>query len=229
MYFLKWDYDDIYPSCSVVYYPEPYYNEKEIIEEKEKVQRLKELCEVFNGIVKKIKENGFSELCPQEYKDPIESYPFYYFAKQKEINNIVDIECSRIVGANWANQPKELRGNYPKPTKLWNLLIAYLNLNEDLKNSKDRIPPIPVYKIMDDYFCDEGNHRLYAARLLGFKTIKAKVFEYDYLTFLEESSICQIGKTYYLLSNKNNSIYCEINNKDVEEYNKIKETLLGIK
>lgn len=82
---------------------------------------------------------------------------------------------------------------------------------------------------MDDYFCDEGNHRLYVARLLGFKTIKAKVFEYDYLTFLEESSICQIGKTYYLLSNKNNSIYCEINNKDVEEYNKIKETLLGIK
>jgi hypothetical protein len=187
MYYLKWNYEENFlPTCFVWYEQELYENEKEVEEERQTVQGLQELCEVFNGVTKDINKNGFPDLCPPNYKNSQGTYPFYYYAKTKELG-IIDVPCDKIAGDNWANLPKEMRDHYPKPRKFRDLLVGYLNLNEELKHTKESIPPIKVSKVMDDYFCDEGNHRLYVSRLLGFETIKAEVVEYDYLTLLKES------------------------------------------
>lgn len=188
VYFLKWNYDGVLSTCSVVYELEPYFDRIEFRKEEQKVQRLQELCEVFNEIAERINQNGFPNLCPKNHKDPYETYPLFHLAKCRHIG-VMEVRCNAIVGGNWANRPEALQEGYPKPRKLQDLLVGYLNLNEKLKDTKSLIPPIPVYKIMDDYFCEEGNHRLYATRLLGFKTIKAEVMEYDYISFLKETRL----------------------------------------
>lgn len=230
MYYLRWHFtEQPLPTCSVYYEQEPYLSVSEQNEEKLTVERLRESCGVFNQFVEDINKNGFPDLCPINWKHPTKEYPLHYFAPQKELGTI-KIECDKIVGGNWANMPPGMRGNYPKPRKFWNLLAGYLNLNDTIHNTRDKIPAIPVYKIMDDYFCDEGNHRLYVSRILGFKTIKAEVVEIDYYTFLKNSYVYKdtVFSERYIAYPDNRTgriqLY-EIDEDEIQQYQKLKEQL----
>ena len=230
MYFLSWDYEKDLPTCSVFYEKESYLSKTQQQEEEQVVNRLKELCEVFNSITEQINQNGFPDLCPSNYKYPEKEYPLYCLAPEKNIG-IIEIECDKIIGGNWANIPfAEINGGYPKPRKFVDLLRGYLNLNDQLKNTRDSIPPIPVYKIFDDYFCDEGNHRLYVSRLLKFETIKAEVLEFDYFTFLQNSYLHTTSLLTYLaypVGEKGYTQLNEINADEIEQYKKLKEKYKG--
>jgi hypothetical protein len=230
MYFLSWNYEKLLPTCSVCYEKESYLSVTEQQEEEQIVRRLKELCEVFNSITEQINQNGFPDLCPVNYKYPEREYPLYSLAPQKDIG-IIEIECDKIIGGNWANMPfAEIKGDYPKPRKFVDLLKGYLNLNDQLKNTRDSIPPIPVYKIFDDYFCDEGNHRLYVSRLLKFETIKAEVLEFDYLAFLQNSYLHETSMQTYIAYPVKENGYAqlnEININEVHQYKKLKEKYKG--
>lgn len=192
MYWLEWhtniNNNDILPTCIVHYEQEPYLSEEEQRKEEQIVQRLKEAANIFNEITTKINKEGFPDLCPPNWKDPYKEYPLFVFAHYKELG-VLEIECDRIVGGNWANFPPELRGPYPHTGKFWSLLAGFLNLSDEDENTRDKIPLIPVFKIFDDYFCEEGNHRLYVSRCLGLKAIKAEVIEYDYYSLLTKSFI----------------------------------------
>lgn len=51
-------------------------------------------------------------------------------------------------------------------------------------------PPIDVYKIGDVYFVEDGNHRVSAARTLGYETIEASVIEFvDQVDLQPEDSL----------------------------------------
>ena len=82
---MKWNYDGVLPTCSVVYELEPYFDRIEFRKEEQKVQRLQELCEVFNEIAERINQNGFPNLCPKNHKDPYETYPLFHLAKCRHI------------------------------------------------------------------------------------------------------------------------------------------------
>lgn len=40
---------------------------------------------MFNGVTKDINKNGFPDLCPPNYKNSQGTYPFYHYAKTKEL------------------------------------------------------------------------------------------------------------------------------------------------
>lgn len=66
----------------------------------------------------------------------------------------------------------------------------FLPLKEDLKErwkkvyraflkaelSGDKIPPLSLYRIGNDYFVKDGNHRISVARILGYTSLDAEVF-----------------------------------------------------
>lgn len=229
MYFLHWDFSDgkLLPACLVHYEQESYLSQEERINEEQTVERLKELAGIFNKIITEINENGFPDLCPPNWKQPEKEYPLFHLASQKDLG-VLDVECDKIVGGNWANLPPQLRGPYPKPRKFWNLLAGFLNLTDQDKNIRNKIPEISVYKIFDDYFCDEGNHRLYVSRYLGLKTIKARVVEYDYHSFLKRSYVKKdhnLSWTYIAVldTETGNTYLYDIDENAVKQYLKLKE------
>lgn len=229
MYFLSWDYEKNLPTCSVFYEKESYLSQTEQQEEERVVSRLKELCEVFNSITGQINKNGFPDLCPTNYKYSEREYPLYCLVPQKNLG-IFDIECDKIIGGNWANMPLAEVSGYPKPRKFTDLLMGYLNLNDHLRNTRDNIPPIPIYKIFDEYFCDEGNHRLYVSRILKFKTIKAEVLEFDYLAFLQNSYLHTTPLQDYIAYPISEDRYASLNDvsaDEIQQYIKLKEKYKG--
>lgn len=122
-------------------------------------------------------------------------YPMFTYAPY-EIKNNRRIPIDKIYGDNWAFQNKENRGSYPYSNKLDSLFRGYTRKNNSWGiYANKKIPPVPVVKIFDDYFLDEGNHRLYLSKLLGRKTIVADVVEYDYEYFLKNSFIKTFGNT----------------------------------
>jgi len=65
------------------------------------------------------------------------------------------------------------RTGYPKINNLATILSGMLWKRSALGGSI--IPHVPLIRINGEYYAQEGNHRIYAARLLGRKTQKAKV------------------------------------------------------
>ena len=229
MFFLEWNFEKMLPSCSVCYEPESYLSQTEQQDEQHKVSRLQELCEVFNALTEKINQDGFPDLCPADYKIPEKSYPLYTLAPHRRLG-VMEVECQKIIGGNWANLPHSANPNYPKPRKVTDLLTGYLNLNDDFKDTRSQIPPIPVFKIFDDYFCDEGNHRLYVSRLLQFKSIKAEVIEIDYLSFLKNSfqykdTVFSGSYIAYAKEEPNHQLF-EVTEEEINQYKKLKEQYL---
>lgn len=184
MYFLRWKFEDdvLLPYCEVEYEEESYLDVNLQQKEHHAVTRLRDLSEIFNDISERINKKGFPDLCPPHYKILEEAYPLFYKAKSEKLG-VLELDCDKIIGGNWANLPQAECPGYPKARKVWDLLVGYLNMNERLEKTEENIPPIPVFKIKEDYFCREGNHRLYVSRLLGRKTIKANVVELDYTPF----------------------------------------------
>ncbi|MGB9812387.1 MAG: hypothetical protein ACPLVF_01945 [Thermovenabulum sp.] len=149
------------------------------------------------------------------------------------LRRIEEVPCERILGNGWANIPlEEVRGSYPKPSKVFRVLIGYLNLNSECRDTRNNMQPIPVYKIFDEYFCEEGNHRLYVARLLGLPKIKAEVYEIDYTEFLGKSKIFNYGGGYYIgvLKDNNDSYFLyPVDKEQAENYIKLKNGTKSLK
>ena len=78
----------------------------------------------------------------------------------------------RTCGASYAELAR-----LPKGKKLVKALEYILGL-------KDNYQPIVLEQIEQEFFVKVGNHRLYAARLLGLKEITAQVIVYDYNSLL---------------------------------------------
>lgn len=178
MYFLDWSCSRALGRFSVVYHVEPHLSPERLEIEKGEVIKLKKRVEIYNEIAERIDREGFLDLCPENYKDPDIHYPLYMFTKMTFLG-VRDIPLDRILGDNWSNIPMTEYTGYPKPRKLMRLLRCHLEL-EEKGNPRDKLPPIEVYKIFDEYYTMEGNHRIYTSRLLGLQTIHAEVYECDY-------------------------------------------------
>lgn len=197
MFYIEWIPNGIIGKYKLVYEKEDYLTQEEIEYENKCVGKLKKQIGIYNRISEEINKNGFPNLSPSNYKNPTIEYPCFVFAPSINLG-IQEVPVYKIIGSNWANLPKTQAPNYPKPRKVREILKGYLNINEKLKNTADNMKPIPVYKIFDEYFCDEGNHRLYVSRLLKKSTIKAEVVEFDYKNFLLNSNLCHTNFGYYI-------------------------------
>jgi len=131
------------------------------------------------------------------------------------------IPIDKIYGDNWAFQSKKDRGSYPYRSKLESLFKGYTGKGNVFYKGKP-IPPVPVVKIFDKYYLEEGNHRLYICKLLNRKTILADVMEYDYKYFLENSHLESFRNIPHIVYE--NNVYM-IDEKMKENYLKLKDVL----
>lgn len=150
------------------------------------------LCErakEYNALSERIDQIGrLPNLAPAKFYTD-EDFPLWMLSDMQCVG-IREIPCDQIVGTNWANLPDELiHGPYPKHGKLRRLLAGYLNLNPEGRDTASEIPPFPLYHVLDFYFHNEGNHRLYASRLLGRPTVKVELWESNYLEMLRTASL----------------------------------------
>lgn len=76
---------------------------------------------------------------------------------------IIWINPRQCVGRGWLFLDDRSEG-HPKPYKLVGPLLGMV----------DKIPPIPAEKAGEFYYCGDGNHRIYAAYLLG-RMVQAQV------------------------------------------------------
>ncbi|MDD2430174.1 MAG: 4Fe-4S binding protein [Firmicutes bacterium] len=99
------------------------------------------------------------------------------YAKEKVVARrnlgVLEVDLIKIVGSvgRWRDFDRkfQLQTNH-SPMRLRSIEAAMITGKE--------LPPIELYKIKDDYYIVDGNHRVAAARRLGWKKIKARVTEY---------------------------------------------------
>lgn len=99
------------------------------------------------------------------------------YAKEKVVARrhlgVLDINLDRIVGSvgRWRDFDRKFQiQTTHSPIRLRSIEAAMITGKE--------LPPIEVYKIKDDYYIVDGNHRVAAAKRLGWRKIKARVTEY---------------------------------------------------
>lgn len=129
------------------------------------------------------------------YSDILRDYPYYTKAPSKDIG-IVNINIRNIKGDNWAFQSKKEMLHYPYKTKLRDIGLWYIN-NQTVHGRKE-LPPVPVFKIFDEYYLMEGNHRFYLSNFLNRKTIRAICTEFDYKSFMDRHQLVYIKDAPYL-------------------------------
>ncbi len=86
---------------------------------------------------------------------------------------VLEVELDKIVGSvgRWRDFDRKFQiQTTHSPIRLRSIEAAMITGKE--------LPPIELYKIKDDYYIVDGNHRVAAARRLGWKKIKARVTEY---------------------------------------------------
>ena len=103
----------------------------------------------------------------EEVKDKLE----IWFARDLGIQNVL---IDSIVGSE---------GRYHAFTR------SFLPLQEDLRErwknidqireSRQDLPPVELYKVSNAYFVKDGHHRISVARVKGAKYIEARVYEYQ--------------------------------------------------
>lgn len=166
-------------------------------------------------------ENGdFPEIDCHKYVDFYKKFPLFQFSKITVLKNI-HVPVEAIYGDNWAFQSKGERGHYPSATKLRSLLSGYTNVSNDYWTKE--IPPVPIHKIFDKYYLDEGNHRLYLSKLLGRDTLLSDVYEYDYASLAKTSKLEVFGSDRYIIL-KNSSIY-PVDGEEAKEFQSHKSLL----
>lgn len=144
-------------------------------------------------------------------------YPLFVFAPYT-IKEKIRIPIGKIYGDNWAFQSKRDRGSYPYSNKLDSLFKGYTGRKSYIYK-KNSVPPVPVAKILDNYYLEEGNHRLYISKLLNRKTIIADVIEYDYKYLLKNSHLELFWDIPHIVFK--NKAY-QINDELKENYTKLK-------
>ncbi|HHY20007.1 MAG TPA: 4Fe-4S binding protein [Firmicutes bacterium] len=86
---------------------------------------------------------------------------------------VLEVDLDKIVGSvgRWRDFDRKFQiQTTHSPIRLRSIEAAMITGKE--------LPPIELYKIKDDYYIVDGNHRVAAARRLGWKKIKARVTEY---------------------------------------------------
>lgn len=156
----------------------------ERMKEQELYRTLCERAEQYNALAERIDRMGrLPNLAPARFYTD-DDFPLWNLSEMRYVG-ICELPCDQIAGTNWANMPDELIGGpYPKHAKTRRLLAGYLNLNEEGRDTASEIPPFPVYRVLDVYLNEEGNHRLYVSRLLGRPTVKVELYESNYLEML---------------------------------------------
>lgn len=86
------------------------------------------------------------------------------------------------------------------------------------------LPPIILYKIKDDYFVYDGNHRVSVAKFLNFKVIEAEVIEFLVSKDTKENVIYREKFNFDKNTGIDNIFFTETNQyerliKEIEEYN----------
>ena len=140
--------------------------------------------------------DSFPEVDCHKYVDFYKKFPLFQFAKITVLKNVM-VPIDDIYGDNWAFQNKNERGRYPSATKLRSLLSGYTKVNNDYWEKE--IPPVPIHKIFDKYYLDEGNHRLYLSKLLGMNTLLSDVYDYDYKSLVQSSKLDVFGTDHYII------------------------------
>lgn len=143
--------------------------------------------ELENKLMEWQETGEYPEIDLDKFVDFYSAYPLFTLAPCI-IKNSKKIAIDKIYGSNWAFQNKQNRGNYPCSNKLNSLFYEYTKRNKKPMYRR-QIPPVPIVKIFDKYFLDEGNHRLYICKLLNRKFILADVAEYNYKYFLDHSCL----------------------------------------
>ena len=85
----------------------------------------------------------------------------------------MEVEVDKIVGSvgRWRDFDRKFQlQTTHSPMRLRSIEAAMITGKE--------LPPVDLYKIKDEYYIVDGNHRVAAARRLGWKRIKARVTEY---------------------------------------------------
>lgn len=162
--------------------------------------------------------NDFPAFDTDKYVDFYLEFPLYSIAPYVIKRNCM-IAIDKIYGNNWAFEPKEKRGSYPRYSKLDSLLRGYTRTANTYFKNKN-IPPVPLVKILGNYYLDEGNHRLYMSKLLGRKTLLADVIDVDYKYFLQNSYLKEFPYGFCIVYE--NSLY-EVSDIEAKNYIKLKE------
>lgn len=170
---------------------------------------LKELTQVprndwdslYNLLHQKARDRELPLLLPPVTHNSYRRWPMWTLADREE-QLIRRVMLDKIVGDNWANDQD--REGYPKINKLATILAGML-WRMPAWGSKS-IPPVPLILINGEYYAQEGNHRIYAARLLNRVTIKARVRNIKYNKMLSRSELVNFAGIPYLLVKKDDSI-----------------------
>ena len=91
----------------------------------------------------------------------------------RKLLGIEDIRVDQIIGT--LNRTTDFDSQF-RPLKKHNM-DRWINIY--ILFEQDGWPPIIVHKVGDEYFVEDGHHRVSVARSLGVDFIEAKVWEYE--------------------------------------------------
>jgi hypothetical protein len=90
----------------------------------------------------------------------------------RKLSGVMDIQIDQIIGT--LNRDSDFDNKFRPLGE--HLLDRWVNIFINL--NRDSWPPILVHKIGDQYFVEDGHHRVSVARSVGMLFIQAEVWEY---------------------------------------------------
>jgi len=96
-----------------------------------------------------------------------------------------DISVSQITGS--VGRDEDFDSKF-RPLKK-HLRDRWVNVYAMFQN--DQVPPIQVFKVGNDYYVEDGHHRVSVAHTIGQLTIRAQVWEFPAKAKKPERIICQ--------------------------------------
>lgn len=103
--------------------------------------------------------------------------------RTKRFLGLQTINLYQITGS--VNKPSEFDSSF-RPRKR-HLLDRWVNIY--ILAQANGWPPIQVYKVGDDYFVEDGHHRVSVGRFLGMDSIEAEVWEFATLPEMNKQRI----------------------------------------
>ncbi|TDT71745.1 uncharacterized protein DUF4032 [Hypnocyclicus thermotrophus] len=149
----------------------------------------------MNGYIKTEAKEAYKKFL-KEAKNPLKIFEKRgnlkkFVDRQKELAaynsvylGVKNVELSKIVGS--VQKYMDFDKNFVPKNKIietrWcNIYIAY--------QTNNRLPLVQLYKIKDEYYVYDGNHRISVANFLNFKSIEAEVTEFLPSTHKKEDII----------------------------------------
>lgn len=159
----------------------------------------------------------------------------FYFSKSDELENFLEVQ--KATGAYTGNYIgiknvpiDKIKGSVQK---YMDFDKNFVPKNEVIEERWCRVymgfcdgvslPPVQLYKIKDDYFVYDGNHRVSVANFLNFKNIEAEVTEFIPSLDTKENVIYREKFMFEKITGLENIIFTETNQyqrimKEIEDY-----------